>query len=399
MINKLELDHTKNRVKDLLLNGILAFFLCIYFVKVIEIQNIYNMQGWLTGDWLINYSNGFIRRGLLGELADYLHRNLAISHVSTIFFIKLFLYAIYCVAFLWLCIRKKIGLFEIMLILSAWAFVFDLNYPTASGRKELILFAVFTLYALIKTFSHKQESASVFFKQWDFWYLLILLPLILLIHEGLFFFYQYFLLFALMGKEDIRNAVIKFLIPYSISLAILILMSVGYLGDSNDANVICQTLLNANLNESICNGAIMALGGFEYEIHTAYFIAYSIIFTLTFSALMLYAYKAFDRGEFNRCAVVILVFMLPTIPLYVFASDWGRWIHITAMLTFICILSNKSHEKISFHEGKRIYGLLAVVISVIYVTTWKIPHWLPNRRELVIDSNNIVDYLLLLNPF
>ncbi len=357
------------------------------------------MQGWLTGDWLINYSNGFIRRGLLGELADYLYRNHAISHISTIFFIKLFLYAIYCVAFLCLCIRKKIGLFEIMLILSAWAFFFDLNYPTASGRKELILFSAFTLYALIKTFSRKQESASVFFKQWDFWYLLILLPLILLTHEGLFFFYQYFLLFALMGKEDIRNTVIKFFIPYSISLAIFILVSVGYPGDSNDANVICQTLLNANLNESICNGAIMALGGFEYEIHTAYFIAYSIIFTLTFSALMLYAYKALDRREYNRCTVAIFVFMLPTIPLYVFASDWGRWIHIAAMLTFICILSNKTHEKISFYEGKGIYGLLVVVISVIYVTTWKIPHWLPNRRELVIDSNNIVDYLLLLNPF
>ena len=51
-------------------NLALLSFLIFYLIEVIHYQQSFAFHPWIAGDWLINYSNGFIRRGLLGAVID-----------------------------------------------------------------------------------------------------------------------------------------------------------------------------------------------------------------------------------------------------------------------------------------------------------------------------------------
>jgi hypothetical protein len=44
-----------------------------YLFLVVVVQRIAASSNWITGDWLINYSDGFVRRGLMGEIGRQLH--------------------------------------------------------------------------------------------------------------------------------------------------------------------------------------------------------------------------------------------------------------------------------------------------------------------------------------
>ena len=52
----------------------LCAILYVYLIRVNEIQFDFKHHGYITGDWLINYTNGLVRRGLFGEIAMQTHR-------------------------------------------------------------------------------------------------------------------------------------------------------------------------------------------------------------------------------------------------------------------------------------------------------------------------------------
>jgi hypothetical protein len=46
-----------------------TFFFLLFSISLIKlIDNAINLDAWEYGEWLINYQNGFIRRGLIGEI-------------------------------------------------------------------------------------------------------------------------------------------------------------------------------------------------------------------------------------------------------------------------------------------------------------------------------------------
>src|SRR5512146_2921331 len=59
----------------------LVTLLIAYWGIVISIQRQYVLDPWITGDWLVNYSDGFVRRGLVGEFSRRLYYATAISPI------------------------------------------------------------------------------------------------------------------------------------------------------------------------------------------------------------------------------------------------------------------------------------------------------------------------------
>jgi hypothetical protein len=161
-------------------------------IRVNEIQFDFKHHGYITGDWLINYTNGLVRRGLFGEIAMQTHRWFGASPVEAVLATKYLAYAILCIAILLLAIVKGIGFIEILFLISPWALMFDLNDPGGSGRKEILLFACFVVFALLQVFS--KSPAKSIFRRWDFYYLLIVMVAIAFTHEGLIFFFPFFYL-------------------------------------------------------------------------------------------------------------------------------------------------------------------------------------------------------------
>jgi hypothetical protein len=86
---------------------ILLAFLAFYFFKVFQFQQSFMMHPWITGDWLINYSNGFIRRGFVGALIDESSKLFNASSLKLVIQVKFVFYTIWLVFFYLLAIRKK----------------------------------------------------------------------------------------------------------------------------------------------------------------------------------------------------------------------------------------------------------------------------------------------------
>jgi len=170
----------------------LAIFLIFYSINIFEYQRMFTLHPWITGDWLINYTNGFVRRGLLGEVAATLSSKFNASILNLVLLIKFSAYLVWTAFFFLIALKKRIGLFEMTLILAPWAFLFDLHDPLSSGRKELLLFCVFTVFIYLLIIRTNKDAKPL--ANWAFYYLLIALPLLTIIHEGLFFYFQFFLI-------------------------------------------------------------------------------------------------------------------------------------------------------------------------------------------------------------
>ena len=230
----------------------LAIFLIFYLVNIFEYQRMFTLHPWITGDWLINYSNGFVRRGLLGEAVARLSSIFDTSILNLVLLLKYFLYLVWTFFFFLIGLRKKVGLFEITLILAPWAFLFDLHDPLSSGRKELLLFCVFTVFIYLLVIKTKNDTKPL--GNWAFYYLLIALPLLTIIHEGLFFYFQFFLIPLLFIAER-KKLLLIFGIPYLLSFIVLLVLYIFFKGDISYAISICNSLQKKNILQSICDGA------------------------------------------------------------------------------------------------------------------------------------------------
>src|SRR5215208_7959586 len=70
--------------------------LSTYLFFVVAVQRPASSNAWMTGDWLINYANGFIRRGLIGEISRQLHYSAGVDPVVVVVLCKTLCYATLC---------------------------------------------------------------------------------------------------------------------------------------------------------------------------------------------------------------------------------------------------------------------------------------------------------------
>jgi hypothetical protein len=367
---------SNTRLKGLIANFynfFLLSFLIFYLIEVIHYQQSFAFHPWIAGDWLINYSNGFIRRGLLGTVidkyGDILNRPLS----SLVLEIKLVFYLIWIGAFYCLAIKKSIGLLELILILSPWAFLFDLHDPQGSGRKELVLLCIFSIY--IYFLAIYPPSKKNIFHNWTFYFLLIALPTLTIIHEGLFFYLQFFLLPLLYNKKY-SHVLLGFFIPYLVAAFTATFMYLFFKGDISYASSICTSLLNKGFQASICRGAVDAINPTSVYFDSLYYQIYIPIFFLTLAPLVLYFYKVSNLSGPQKI-YLLLIGLTPTIPLYLISFDWGRWIHIYGLLSLILYMGIKTH-KLQLNLGSMI-ALLPM--GFFYTFCWIIPHSIVGLKE------------------
>ena len=190
-----------------------------------------------------------------------------------------------------------------------------------------------------------------------------------IIHEGLFFFFPFFFITHLKNgfeKDQLRVVVI----PFFLSFIILLVLYFGYRGDPEIANSICKNLTANNLPNSICNGSINSISNLKIEFNFLYLKTYIPIFLLTFIPLFIYIKLAVPDNLIGLYYKFFIFILSLTLPLFFMAIDWGRWIHISAILMFTSILGIKSN--ILRLSTKQIIGTL--IAGYFYIFYWIIPH-------------------------
>ena len=155
--------------------GALFLFSCIYLSNKHDVGNDSTIS-----EWLINYTGGFTRRGLIGQicifLANYLETNLRdIVLIFQVLLIGLYLLLIYK-----LTLNLKINR---LIILSLFTPIF-LLYPVAEievlARKEVFIFCIFIVYFFLNTTIYQS------------FYKLFFLSIAILIWEPVIFFFPFF---------------------------------------------------------------------------------------------------------------------------------------------------------------------------------------------------------------
>lgn len=350
--------------------AILCVILYFYFIRVNEIQFDFKHHGYITGDWLINYTNGLVRRGLFGEMAMQTNRLLGTSPVEVVLIGKYLAYGILCVSILLLGIVKGIGFIEILFLVSPWALMFDLNDPGGSGRKEILLFASFAFFALLQVFS-KSSSKSIF-KRWDFYYLLIVMVVISFMHEGLIFFFPFFYLPLYLKRSFNKSDFLTFFIPYLASLLVLTVLYVFFKGNKETADAICNSLNPWSVNGSLGCDAIHLLAGKHPKAHIGFIKSFTPLLLLTI--IPIYCYGRWIAGLTKHHLFLAMVTpLILTVPLYGIAIDWGRWIHISGLLFFITFFSLKGTGT-PIRKPSLIAIMLVLCLAVPYTFYWRIPH-------------------------
>ena len=335
-----------NIQRNFLIYIIFSIFFVIYFLYIKH--SVGNDSS--VSEWLINYQGGFTRRGLGGEIAINLANFLNTTLRKSIFFIQILFHVSYLLLLFFYF--RKIRL-NILQLFALYAPIF-LLYPIAEievlGRKEIILFLYF---AIALFFSEKKYSILIINIQ-----TFVILPLVCLIWEEVVLFFP-FIASVLIIKNNFttfKETFMKLLIIFLPSI-----ITFGYIFVtplSIEGHEIMCSFLKSEFNETCYMSADMLVSSTIYfdtlwihqNANTEHYIRYILIFLIGFLPLnILISNNNFlEKKNYlsKTFSLRILFFILysPSLLLFMFGYDWGRWINITytfSILFYFYLIKNK----------------------------------------------------------
>ena len=348
-------------------------FLPIFFslISTYVILNIFRSSisfDWTFQDWLINYEGGFVRRGLSGEIILRTSSFFDVQIQFTYFCILSILSLLFYLLFFDFLRKEKLNFQNLFIILSPLSISFIIYNFGAIGRKEILLFIIFLIFIFLLS-SIKKRELSIFF-------LIIFFPLVLLLHEGLIFFISAFLVIFLfeINKTNKKFIFLTIFIFILISLSTFILMII-FKGNTAQVEVICSSLSDYPIEGCFLGSAISMLS----SVHTLDNV-FNNLWVRVFEDKYLYYYPIFAiiafypliKNSFQYCfnisvgnkiyklnfSTIAIIYFVNSLPLYIFAHDWGRWLHINYILLMITFFYLKRVNKIYPKNSERIVYML-----------------------------------------
>ena len=373
------LESSKNLIRmNSILLGMFIIFILNEFVRFLLIDQGNQVYHWVLTDWLIDYSAGFVRRGLSGEAVNLL---LGIySPINTVAIIIWIIFIVVIIGYLRLVYRSKnllkpLTTFGILFL--PCLLPFYLYDHGAFGRKEvlgliLVLYHLLTLESLNLSKDNREGLTKRYLKR-----LLpvsfLLLPALIFIHESTFFLYlpiHGIITLAVLRYDqstNTRKRLFYLVMAYSpVLLSFLIVYFFGSPGVAQ-ARSICfkweylnvfDTNYCHDMNGSIGSLAIPLSNGVRRFLNLT--VSKALVWFLDILILGLSIaflggqvirdtqIKAFPEGSDDKSVsqisntILIKYFLLPLIlslPLYIVAIDYGRWWTVACINFIIVTLS------------------------------------------------------------
>tara|TARA_Y100000768_G_scaffold386877_1_gene376386 strand:- start:4594 stop:5829 length:1236 start_codon:yes stop_codon:yes gene_type:complete len=355
-------------------NNIIIFFFLFLILNYLffNYRILARENGYILGDWVINYSGGFIKRGLLGHIFYSLSLYSSISIINIIF---LFSSIIYLTSTYWfyriLKNRLDNNLIFIFALLPS-TFLFNFFDPLTVGRKEILVYFFFTFYYL------NIDKIDLFIKYKII--TLISFIFIILTHEIIFFFIPYLFILKFLYKESIkfklRDYLFEFLILFFGILIFLIILKINHLHNNE---VLCNSLLNINLTKNSCwaindfKSQITITFLYSYFIEKNYFKNYLIYFILTSIPLILLIFQSHNnkKKKFILLSILSLIFSLS---FFGQVNDWGRYLNVIFLIQFLTILSFTKNDETLNITKHDIFYFIKLFIILFYLMSWHMPH-------------------------
>ncbi|MDM1556631.1 MULTISPECIES: hypothetical protein [Chryseobacterium] len=349
-------------------NFVQRFNIKIFIYFLIAITAIYTLaftlafnlkdDGYILADWLINYEDGgFKRRGLSGSFFFIVQDITGFSLNYIVYFFQFIIISLFFLGYAKLIRYKMTDLLYLSLLLSSIGFVGLLNTVTYVGKKEFIVFLLFTSFVYLLD---KNKLSK--YKEYIFCLLLFISTLL---HEVTLFYVPYFAiaLYVKNGKLEIKRY-IKFFIAVMIPAAAIILFGKN---------------VNEGMSLEILNrrGVHPTYGIFYWDIDERQYIKEHLneyllyLISLGISVFHIGYYLKYLKGREILYILLIGAFVF-SFPLFYLAIDWGRWMYIHMMLIIILFaLMLKKGDTVYAYEpiiiNRKFYITMAIILlSLLY---------------------------------
>ena len=336
-------------------------------------------------DWLINYSGGFVRRGLVGQIVLEFAYFFSIKLRDAIVIFQIISFVTYYLLVFFL-LRKTLT--NRLLILSVFSPVFIL-FPIAEieafGRKEIFILLIVILYFFSNIRDIKTQLIFKFF----------IFPISILIWEPAIIFYPYLLLIDLVVFKI--NKLNKNLIWLSLSYLVVFLVTIFvYLNSISSENfdLMRNTLIN-DFGEN-CYMSCLFVGNQSQNslmelananaviVKPLHIIRYTLIVLIGFYPLFnllqiskLNNKELFFLSNYKNLLFPFIVVFSPALILYVLMYDWGRIVHISysfMLLSYIFLLKNNlikiDQDKLSQNIFINLSNKMFFILFIIFCLCW-----------------------------
>jgi hypothetical protein len=357
-------------------NTLIIFFIFIVINYLFfNHRIIFRENGYILGDWVVNYSGGFVRRGFLGQFFFLISKyfNISIKYIIFYFSSAVYICSIY---FFYKILKNKLDNYLILFfLLLPSTFLFNFFDPLTVGRKEVLIFFFFTFYYL----NLEKISNNIKFKL----FIILLFIIILLTHELIFFFIPFlFVLKYFHNSRDVQKFNLK---DYNLEILILFLGSILMLiifnfSHMHNNKALCDSLGDIKLTANTCwaindfKNKIIINSLFSYFIGRNYFINYSLYFLLSIFPLFLLVIQSSDKTQRKKLFLLsIFCFFFSSI-FYSQVNDWGRYLNVTFLLQFLVILKFIETDNKKKKIQNRIINTISFIFIFFYLTSWHMPH-------------------------
>ena len=313
-----------------------------FFYLVLSYQKRMESGGdpWSTGDWLINYEGGFVRRGLIGQIIFYIHDISGLGILKITFIFQLFFLACFFILYGFAyCISKQ----KIVVLCLFFSPTMLLFYPLntfGSFRKEIIGFTIL-LFAVIASMQTSFRNTLlviinvfyfIFVFSWEAG-IVFLIPTMYLLYENI-------------PEVKVKKSIQRYLfyLP-AITSFFAFCLSLYFHGNRENIIGICSSLQNAELQSYICNGAIVTLDiSFRDSLDNllVLFKVYDYWIHIIILSLSFVVFLFITKVQKLFC---IFLTVIPCLLLFVVGWDYGRWTNIMLTIFGILILVSPLTEK------------------------------------------------------
>ena len=333
-------------------------------------------------EWIINYSGGFTKRGIIGQLSIYLADALAITLRESILIFQIFILTIYFVSLYCFFKDTKVNKLIILCIFTPIFILYPIAEIEVLARKEIFIFCIFLLYLNIEN-----NLSRILYK-------ITFLPLAILIWEPAIFFLPFWLSLDLINDKILKPnlKLLENVVTYipTVFIAIFIALNPMTL-ENHDAMAF---FLKSNFNETCYMSCSLLKSkstiydqfasnypGYSFTVFLRYFLVILIGFGPFFilnNYSKIISNKIIFFNNFNNFLKPILILLSPALILFVMGSDWGRWVNIsyTFVILFYFNLYKKNIVKfdkkllknplVMFLEKKNVF----IIFFIIFCLGW-----------------------------
>ena len=364
-------------------NYLILYLSFLFFISIFVLYTKHNVGNDSTiSEWLINYSGGFTKRGIIGEISIFFSRLFDQNLRDIIYIFQLSILSIY---YILIYIFFKNLYLERYFLLAIFSPIF-LIYPVAEtevlARKEVFIFVLFILHALIPPLNNNLIRISK----------LVILPLSVLIWEPVIFYLPLWIFIDLV-KFKIKNYnknLFNEIIFYFPALFLAIIFIINPLTPEEHFKM--EQVLNKEFNE-VCYMSCALLkskssiyqqfeanfGKYSLEIFVRYFliilIGFGPLFTLMYYSKLKQAKTIFSK-KFNLLSIFLFL-LSPVLLLFAMGYDWGRWVgisYIMSLITYFYLYKNNfiilDTKKLNLNKLNLLRPKYFLYIFIIYAFTW-----------------------------